>query len=43
MKMKSLEDDNKKEVFNLQLKKTKDKGAFGEDLVCLYSLYREIQ
>lgn len=28
--MKSLEDGNQKEVFNLQLMKTKDKGVFGE-------------
>lgn len=38
MKMKSLEDGNKKEVFDLQLKKRKDKGAFREFLLCLYSL-----
>lgn len=35
MKMKSLEDGNQKEVFNLQLMKTKDKGVFGENLVSL--------
>lgn len=40
MKMKSLEDGNQKQVFNLQLKKRKDEGAFGESLLCLYSLCR---
>jgi len=33
--MKGLEDGNRKEGFILQLKKRKDKGPFGETVLCL--------